>query len=905
MSLPLNKERVFVLLTFGVCGLLYNGLNKDAGRAPNVSKPEVEMTIKPVGASPLVETDAEVAGRRDLFTQPRETQPLPPRSIAFPPRTPASVVALPLSLGPDYRHMVLLASDGDVVPDVSIDAGAGVATAESSEPEPGNQEPPDRAARLQQADKTYARVWLQGMSAPFRGIVEVVDATTDATVDRFDAEQLKDFSQVIVRLRLYNVEKDSLGRQQVWKPGDLNKVVKIQLADNLTNEIERSRRAIPDGDLVRRADFIVWLLEQAAQDVAVFDIAMQQAKQFSQEAGNNLDGLRWQLRVLSARGDIAGTWALLEGITGPNRESALRYEALGRLKMTLGLWHDAGADLQRAVELSPSDARPHAAWADYLLARGRSREAAAAAREAQRTFGSVIDDADKVAVVRTIVAGQLAVGAIDAAKTARLLISAAIAPPYLDGCIAYAEGDIAAALAAFRRASGSTTSTGDRGEARLGEAACLVRLGQWQQAHDAFVAVHDERPLLRHLACAGLSLLYQRIGNFEPALSWAERALEADPTFAYAHYLRGRALRSAGQPDAAEEALQAALGQHDDFVHAITELATLFAERAETSLTADYATQATNAMRYGDRAVALAPVERPELYEFQGMRHFATGDRRGAANAFERSRGVATADADKLFARGAIAVVDYSRGRVDDAIAVLVRMTEDLAKEDAVRVWADDTIKAIEEHAQKELLVDRFERAEPGNIWPEQRDGGLRTGIVGGRLVWSGKLTRNGEVSVERSGAVQKGKNFLAVSVKMQLGTRHSNTGFAGLRIMAQQGSNGRTDSRIEVGIRDGEPQVGIIDNREEKKWISAEVLGFDITAEHELELRVLPQGDAQGRTFLLQVSWNGQIVHAQELKSLSGATQTELKTILFAQGTRSQIDVAFDDYRLERKKER
>ncbi len=125
---------------------------------------------------------------------------------------------------------------------------------------------------------------------------------------------------------------------------------------------------------------------------------------------------------------------------------------------------------------------------------------------------------------------------------------------------------------------------------------------------------------------------------------------------------------------------------------------------------------------------------------------------------------------------------------------------------------------------------------------------------------------------------------------------------------MAQQGSGGRTDFKIEFGVREGEPYLFVRDNREDSRFKSADlgVLDFDLLADQELEIRVLPQAADEGRTFVLQVSWNGQVVHQRDLKSLSGTTQTELKTILFSQGNRSgRVDVAFDDYVLERKKER
>ena len=891
-----NKERVIALITVGVCALLYRGFETTTTRQASFSRQPVEHEIGTVTATPLVESAAPGSGRGDLFTEPRETQPLAPRSLEFPPATARTVAGLPLPIGPDYRQLVRLGLDGSAVEDVTISVDA-ESTASAQVGDDVGVEPPDDAARRAQADKTYDRLWVHGLREPYHGIVEVDG------MNKFDAEQLTSFEGAVVRLQLYSLKEGRFTREIVYDANNRTTVEKIQLADNLRNHLEREARKITSGDFVRRARFIDELLEHARKEAWVYEAyALPQARLLAQESSQSLDGIRQQLRVLRAMGNLAGMYELLEAQTGINRESALRYEELGRLAMVLGLWEDAESHLRHAVDIGTSDARPHAALAEFLLNRSRTDEAVEAARGAERAFGSLATDADKLAVTRIIVAAHLANGDVAAARRARQRISA-MTPAYLDGCIAYADGDASAALIAFRRAKGNVTGGSvDAGAAVLGEAAALLQLGNWQESHDVLRTVHDDYPLLRHRAAAGLSLLFQRLGQLESGLSWAERALEADPGYAYAHYLRGRALRLSGSHQAAEEALRAALRLHDDFVHAITELATLYAERAETALGDEAVQLADSARRYADRAVELAPVALPELFELQGRQRFAIADRRGAADSFGNLRDIASTETDVLFARGALAVVDYSRGRVDDARAVLLRMMSDLAKENPAQIWADATVTAIDDHAQKELLTDSFDRDKPGQIWPVERDGQLMAKIVDGRLVFDGTFG-SGEVYVSRASAVQKGKNFLAVGVTMQIASGHDQSGFCGLRVVAQRGAGGRLDSRIELGLRDGVPTLTVLDNREASRPIHPTVIDFDVNAPQDLGLRVVPSGENRGRKVVLQVSWNDQIIHVQDLQSL--ATETELDTVLFAQGTRgSSVDVAFDNYRLERKKE-
>ena len=72
-----------------------------------------------------------------------------------------------------------------------------------------------------------------------------------------------------------------------------------------------------------------------------------------------------------------------------------------------------------------------------------------------------------------------------------------------------------------------------------------------------------------------------------------------------------------------------------------------------------------------------------------------------------------------------------------------------------------------------------------------------------------------------------------------------------------------------------------------------------------ELELRVVPDGAEDARQLILQVYFNDALVHTQQLKLLTRSTNTALKTIVFTSGNkRAKTDVAFDNYRLERRKE-
>ena len=898
--MAIRKEQVLALLTLGIGALVARQYFEDPSVPVRLATKKLEHVAAPVAAAPLLQSAAAAVARVDFCTEPSETRPLPPRELDFPPRAPLSVAALPLDPGPDYAHSWMLGIDGAVVPEVTLAQatdGAAPAAAPAATQEPVVS---TRKQREEQAALTYDRVYANGLASPFFGTLDTEG------VDLFALEASGQFEGVTLRLRRYDVDRSKLG--DVLTMGNEQwKIDRIVLAGTLRNEVIRRDRRVPktSGHLPELREFLDWLLVTARSEAWVYDEALKQAETYRQLSAGNIDGLRMLQRVLRARGDLAGEAAMLEGLPADGLDAAFRFEGLGILKARLGLWLEAEADLRQAVALAPTDARPHAALAEFLRQRGNTRQALVAAARAEAALGSVQDAAENARVRRLIVNCRLAAGELEAARTVLAGIPRDHAQPYVEGCLAYAAGDTAAALTAFRLA-GTTT---DSGAALLGQAACLLRDGQWQTAHDLFVQVADQEPLLRHRAATGLALLFSRIGQQETAQVWLDRALEADPVDPYAHYLRGRTLRLLGQV-AAQDELALALRQRDDFVHAIAEMAAVQAMRARQSRGEDQALATIAARRYADRAVELAPKPAQELYELQGLHVFAAADPVTAQKAFAAARDLAPDDRSKAFAKGALAVVDYSRGLVDEAATTLQRLVQDLGKDAPIAQWGAATLLAIEDHAEKETLGDSFDRTDPGLIWEQDKDGSLSPEIRDGRLVLRDKFT-NGFVAAKRVDAVRKGRNFLAAGVQLQLGAGHSRgDGFTGLGIELQRGgSGGAVDCQVRLGVFEGKPYVRIQDGREDgNDSIVRQPLtidGFDPAAVHELELRLVPRGDAASKLFTLHVIWNGAVVHRHELKTLSGSSQQELKVMLFAEGQkRSQCDVAFDDFRLERRKE-
>ncbi|MGE3171078.1 MAG: hypothetical protein AB7O97_00540 [Planctomycetota bacterium] len=898
--MALRKEQVLVLATIVVGALVWKSGSGEPWRAPKVQPGSAGYEPPPVPQAPLVDAAETGGALRRWFREPSETQPLPPRDLPFPAREPLFLVALPLDPGPDLSRAELLAIPGAVEQGAELTSGEPGASGDvigdgTEAPQAPAAGPETMEQKRERYRRQYDQVWIQGRNVEHFGVLRV-----PAGLDPFELEE-RDESQlqgVTVHLLEFSIDKEKVMPPEAAFGDARQPIVRIRLADTLKNEVARAVRKVPEdaAHVQERQQLIDWLLLQAREDAAVYEAAMAQAEVLERTAAG-LVAARAKARVLQAKGDLAAEYALYRGLDDAGAAAAFKHEMLGNLEARLGLWSAAEEDLRRAVDLAPTDARPLASLARLLRDRGRPEEANALAVRAAGMLGSIHDAADRERVVLTAVGCQLGVGDVDGARETLFKLRAPETQglqPFLSASIAYAAGDLQDALNGFRSAS----AAGYGPPAQLGVAACQVRLGSWREAQRGFEATAEDAPLLRHRALAGLSLLHLRIGQFDQAATWADRSLDADPQFAYAHYLRARALMGMGQLATALDALTQALRLRDDFVPALAEVAELRLRLGREAEGQDQAEHMLAAMRYADRAVQLVHQPLVPLFETQAMAHFRGADLRGAQEAFARARDVAADDRDRQFAQAGLCIVDYQRDRIEDARLPLERMRADLPREHPMREWAHETLLRIDDHAQKERLDDRFERAERGNIW--EVDGTPAAEVQDNRLVFAGTFNKTGEATATRQNAVQKGGRFLAVGCTLELGPGHQGSSTStGLRIRAQGG--GGADFTAQLGLRDGAPFWLLREGRQEP--VQTPVGGAAAApGPHRLELRVLDRGD---NLFKLLFVFDGEVLHEQDLTMLRANDSKELQTQFFVEarsGTR--VDARFDDYQLERRKE-
>ena len=182
--MSVRKEQVLLILV--VLLAAYCSADKLAVDVMAVRYSPTALEYEPAAfrEAALVATDADDIVRRDFFTEPSETRPLPPRELGFPPRAPLTVCGLPLDPGPDYRHSWLLRLDGAAVAGVSVARGGDAGSPAQDEGEDAGQDIGVGPMSEEQAQRRYDRLYVQGLSKPFYGVLDSAQG-----VGPFDLEQ--------------------------------------------------------------------------------------------------------------------------------------------------------------------------------------------------------------------------------------------------------------------------------------------------------------------------------------------------------------------------------------------------------------------------------------------------------------------------------------------------------------------------------------------------------------------------------------------------------------------------------------------------------------------------------------------------------------------------------------------
>jgi predicted Zn-dependent protease len=881
----IRKEQGLLLVAAAIGLWIWSGSSagRFSTRLPSNAKPYQAQNPPRDCLAPVLAAPPRI--ERDAFLEPSETAPLPPTVLPFPELPPLSVVAPPLSPGQGTGAWAQLRVPGGAVEPFAFAESATVGEVEPAEdPPPGPTQEPQARPEL-----TYDSV--RTTTGTYWGFVR--------NADKFALEGKGPFRVPVVMDWVREKTGEIVKLGQEWPPDAVREVV---LADTLRHRIERRKRAIGPGvaTMRERIAFVDELLEWAQSEDWVHNEALAQAELVIAAAPHDPAGYRVKAKVLRAQADLGAEYALYRGLPAELADSPFQHRGLGELMARLGLEADAERELRLAVEKGPADPRARQSLARFLLARGRPAEALEHALAAHRNRGPLTSDDELFEVIRTLLAVQLALGRAEEAVglLAQMPTGEGFGArrDYLSGAVDYAQNERARAVQRFtaaREASGS-------GEAMLAQAACLILDRQWAQAEAVLRQVVDQNPLLRGRALAALGLLYERTGHDGQALAQLEAASIADPADAYVQYLLGRERRRNGQLESAVDALHGALQARGDLIEAMAELTMVYLAMADAA--PDQAAEHLyNARQYVERlvemdAAAHAPPRATLEYRILlGIVAFRARDLKAARAALESGR------EESEFCRIGLAIVDYAQNRVDEARSRLGDLKDSLRPDDPFRQHAEKLMAVIEDHAEKEQIRDGFERDEVGDNWERKASGALRHAIADGRLVVRGKFSQ--AKPAEASRVQPKAGNFLAAEALVQLGPEHD-AKLAVLQLSTQSRRGTDTDFQVQFGFRGKTPYLRIVDGAEpvQPEIDAADVRAYD---PHRLALQVVPKEEGS-QSFVLQALIDGRIVHQQELTKLRRGTPSPLSIDLFVEGGPNQnADVAFDDFRLVRRKDK
>lgn len=893
-----RKEQVLLVLVALLAFWIFYKSDKDVRTVSLRGSAATEYTLQVGADAPLADPAKGIQRPRNIHIEPSESQPLEPRTLAFPEVRDAPWLLPPMGQQPLAYYLLRMDLKG--VEAALPAAGQGAeGEAEEAGPVPGVQ-----PGAGQDPTGRYDKLVLSSgnVEQPFYGFFlgEDDQKFAAASGERAAAQKL--------RFQWMNYRDGTFEKILELDGGELNgqTFVRLELAKTLRNEVGMriyQRRA--SNDPREQLELLDWLLEKAEQEAWVYEDARKRAVDFARLATTPEERYHHEARVLWAMGDLPGLLELYQGLPAELVGSSFQHRGLGRIYARLGLDKLAEEHLRKAVQINkPIDPRNYAALAHFYMDQNRPEDALPLAGNAvEYRMRNKTSAEEKMGFDRLLVFVHLALGDVAAAEKARpsgAMNGQRVISEYLDACIAYAKKDFGTARTAFQRCAAELTIP----EAQLGLACCDLGEGKVLAALSQFEALAASQPRLRHLAlggasvCVALTLDEKQQPRLLGARQKVDDALVAFPGHPYLLWLRGRLQRLDGDLDGAIASLTEALQVRDDFLEALWELSLAYHTRFEANQDAE---AIVTARRYIDRLIRLDRAvggDDPRLNELQGLIHFKNFEYRSAREAF-------TAAQDKSkFCEIGLGIIEYTQKRRDRAEGRFTTMVRDLPVDHWARIFAQDLLEQIADHAGKEQVIDRFDRERLGESWERGGRFGLTGKIEDGVLViQSGSRPPNRDYDTELFRSIEGPGRFVSCRVEMEMGLGHQ-AQFTGLIVRIPVRGSKKVNFEVKLGIDARERvMLHVVDGRnKESRPQYFEEIKLERGRSHSLEIAALrdPKNKKSKRLFL-SPRINGQAlcepIPLQTLRASDRASR-ELRTVLASHcRANSPTDLRFKNY--------
>jgi tetratricopeptide (TPR) repeat protein len=307
-----------------------------------------------------------------------------------------------------------------------------------------------------------------------------------------------------------------------------------------------------------------------------------------------------------------------------------------------------------------------------------------------------------------------------------------------------------------------------------------------QRAKAALSLAASTDPMRAYVPWRSLSYLAELTGNAEDALRYIELAFENQPTDAWTLYQRGRIRAARDDLDGAQDSFRRALDEELDFPDALAAMGDLAYRRADHA----------SAERYLERSVGLDP-KQGNVMALRGLNFLQLGALADAEQTFQRALEI---DHDQPTAWNGLAWCYYRKGDSTAALAKLRDLDDNrraFPEDDPHRVWARGQIARIQDHLEKVVWTDRFERNALRNDWTVEETDGPQFSIHDGVVTMKGTFTKaNG-----RARMWQKKSAGSIVAIEERLTVRSGTTSRVGLFLSREIARSGETHLEAEVTL--------------------------------------------------------------------------------------------------------
>tara|TARA_R110002096_G_scaffold24453_11_gene77124 strand:+ start:18987 stop:21719 length:2733 start_codon:yes stop_codon:yes gene_type:complete len=771
--MALRQEQI----VFGCAALLlgymaYSG-SSDSGRKPGLgttTEPEFTSYPAPNTGIALPGERLDMSGMRDLFTPPRDTVALPPLDLERPPFELLPVLAPPALWGPAAGHLEVLRREPSTVdvPGLFEDEvlTGGLDDTEFDEDPIGDPNvgldisllsPQERKAIIEGYQKLYDWVELDG---------NVIWGTIRNS-DRYRITERLDEP-----LRFLLIDPQT-GMEQF--PGQppieyaRERVRKIHFARTAVNEVELGNLTfsgtLSSSDLDRAIAFAQRCIEVRHEAPQALDMAEAVLKRAAEIYAVNSKKLDVAPQLVLARvyemgfrfEDAFDLYTSLLQEQGQDINPEV-WSRLGALQTRFRMFDRAEESHAQALALAPGSWLVRWSFGRFLLERGRFEEAITHLTAAEAREPSLPESQPfRVGIRRDLGWALLSIGRLNDAH--RAFQRAVNADPTdenaVSGLLSTARmlGD-ASALSDARTAVDTLQgeSSGASFELLLALGLDAIEEGDWIAARRNLAEATTADPFRAHLALRARSALADRTGNTDVALNAIEAAYQVDPTDPWVLLQRGRLLFQRDDLEAAETNLRSALNHELDFVEALVGMAVLMEARGD----------AASAERYWQRAASLED-DQANVHARRGWNLLDLRDVEGASEAFRT--GLRTQPGLPA-AQGGLAWCYYLRDDAEEAITLLGELAE--RQTDAtspIRIWAETQIVRIQDHQEKEVWLERFDRAPGiviGNGWQMQEGYGPEVNLEEQAAHIRGRFTESGRVRLWREEPVDAFLRFEA-----------------------------------------------------------------------------------------------------------------------------------------------